>query len=161
VSGVAKALGAAMFAGSCALIIGLGEAMRQVRDRYPAAEERFRRSQEASLQGYAMLTALRDASGAICDFRFDYVNPRGAATARQAPAKLMGRRMLDLAPATRAAGVFATFVQVVEAGEPSDREVRYDSGAVSGWFRNLVVRWATAWPSRSPTSPRTSGSKRT
>ena len=63
---------------SCGVIIALGHKMR-------AARVRFQKSQEAAIQGYAILRALRDAAGKIVDFIVEYVNPRGAALAKLTP----------------------------------------------------------------------------
>ena len=139
-SGAANLLGALVYFGSCALIIGLGESLRRARDRYDVAERRFRASQEVSMQGYALLSAVRDGAGAIRDFRWEYINPQGAAMARARPEALIGRLVRETLPMTMQSGVFDAFVRVVETGEPSDREVRYQERGVEGWLRNVVVK---------------------
>ncbi len=137
---VGAVLGTGMYVGSCALIIGLGEAMRRARDRSRAAEQQFRQWQEASLQGFAVLSAVRDAQGAIVDFRFAYINPRGAAMIHRTPDPVVGQRMLEVLPEAKTSGAFQSFVQVVQTGEPSDTEVHYEGDGINAWFRNLVVR---------------------
>jgi two-component system CheB/CheR fusion protein len=138
--GVAAIIGAVIFWGSCALIIGLGESLRRARDRYQSAERRFRSSQEVSIQGYAMLTAVRDGDGKIHDFRFEYINPQGAQMARTNPESLVGRTLREALPATERSGVFDAFVKVSETGEPSDREYRYEYQGEEGWFRLVLVK---------------------
>jgi len=133
-------LGTGMYVGSCALIIGLGEAMRRARDRSRAAEQQFRQWQEASLQGFAVLSAVRDGEGAIVDFRFAYINPRGAAMFGRTLDAVAGQCMLEVLPGAKASGAVHSFVGVVETGEPSDTEVYYEGGGIDAWFRNLVVR---------------------
>lgn len=137
---VAAALGTLMYVGSSALIIGLGGAMRRARDRSRTAEERFRQWQEASIQGFAMLSVIRDDSGKIADFRFEYVNPRGATMTNRTPDALIGLRLLDVLPRAKSSGIFELLAHVAETGEPTDREIQYDSDGMAGWFRNLVVR---------------------
>src|SRR5262249_28765393 len=137
---VATALGTAMYVGSAALIIVLGEAMRRARDRSRIAEERFRQWQEASIQGFAVLSVIRDDGGKIADFRFEYVNPRGAVMINRMTDTLIGLRLLDVLPHAQSSGIFDLLAHVAETGEPTDREIQYDSDGVAGWFRNLVVR---------------------
>src|SRR6202011_763083 len=61
-------VGFVLYASTCGLIIGLGEAMRRTRDAYRRSQERFLRSQEAAIQGSGLLKTLRDAAGEIVDF---------------------------------------------------------------------------------------------
>jgi signal transduction histidine kinase len=103
-------------------------------------ERRFRASQEASLQGYAQFSAMHDEAGAIRDFRWEYINPRGAAMARSKPEDLVGRGLRETLPATVTSGVIDTFAQVIATGEPRDREGRYDRSDGDGWFRYMVVK---------------------
>src|SRR5262249_4050613 len=119
---VGKTLGGAVYWGSCLLIIGLGESLRRARDRHHAAEQRLRVSQEVSLQGYALFSAVRDDDGAIRDLRFEYVNPRGAEIARTGLDNLVGRNLREALPNTTRNGVYDMLVRVVETGEPSDHE---------------------------------------
>lgn len=125
--------GLVVYSLSCALIIALGHRMR-------AARERFQRSQEAAVQGFAILRALRDPQGKIIDFVIDYVNPRGAALARQTPETAQGRRLTEMLPGVVSAGVFASFCNVVETGDALETEVRYEQEGIVGWFRHMVVK---------------------
>ncbi|HTU66589.1 MAG TPA: ATP-binding protein [Steroidobacteraceae bacterium] len=122
-----------LYALSCGLIIALGHNMR-------AARVRFQKSQEAAVQGYSILRALRAPDGKIVDFVIEYVNPRGAALAKQTPETAVGRRVTEMLPGVVSAGVFASFCNVVETGHPLESEVRYEQDGVVGWFRNMVVK---------------------
>jgi signal transduction histidine kinase/CheY-like chemotaxis protein len=130
---VADYFGVIVYALSCALIIALGHRMR-------AARVRFQSSQEAAVQGFAILSALRDPGGKVIDFVIEYVNPRGAALARQTPEAAMGRRLTELLPGVVSAGVFSSFRNVYETGDPLEAEVRYEQDGIVGWFRNMVVK---------------------
>lgn len=130
----------AMYCATCLLIIGLGEAMRSARDRHRVSEERFRGSQEASLQGYAYLKPVRDRDGGIADFLIQYVNPRGAAMAGGKPADFTGRRLLESMPGVGTRGLFCALVRVIETGEASDAEGRDESGVPNRWFRTMAVK---------------------
>ena len=131
--GVADWFGLALYALSSGLVIALGHSMR-------AARVRFQKSQEAAVQGYSILKALRNADGKIIDFTIAYVNPRGAALAKQTPEMAVGRRLTEVLPGVVSAGVFASFCNVCETGEPLEAEVRYEQDGVVGWFRNMVVK---------------------
>jgi signal transduction histidine kinase/CheY-like chemotaxis protein len=131
--GAADWFGLALYALSCGLIIALGHNMR-------AARVRFQKSQEAAVQGYSILKALRNADGRIVDFLITYVNPRGAALAKQTPEAAVGRQLTEVLPGVVSAGVFASFCNVCETGEPLEAEVRYEQDGVVGWFRNMVVK---------------------
>jgi signal transduction histidine kinase/ActR/RegA family two-component response regulator len=133
ISGVGDWLGLALYALSCGLIIALGHSMR-------AARVRFQKSQEAAVQGYSILKALRNAEGKIIDFVVEYVNPRGAALAKQTPEAAVGRRLTEVLPGVVSAGVFSSFCNVCETGEPLEAEVRYEQDGIVGWFRNMVVK---------------------
>lgn len=126
-------LGLAAYALSCGLIIALGHSMR-------ASRVRFQKSQEAAVQGYSILRALRGKDGKISDFIIDYVNPRGAALAKQTPEAAVGRRLTEVLPGVVSAGVFSSFCDVAETGQPLEAEVRYEQDGVVGWFRNMVVK---------------------
>ncbi len=129
----ADIFGLLVYALSCGLIIALGHNMR-------AARVRFQKSQEAAVQGYSILKALRDPNGKIVDFVIEFVNPRGAALAKQTPGSAVGRRLTEVLPGVVSAGVFSSFINVCETGEPLEAEVRYEQDGVVGWFRNMVVK---------------------
>jgi PAS domain S-box-containing protein len=104
------------------------------------AEERFRVAQELSPDGFTILRAVRDDSGAIVDFAWDYANPAAARMLRARPEELVGHSLLARLPGNRTASdLFARYVRVVEAGEPHDVELRYEADGLAGWFRNTAV----------------------
>lgn len=129
-----------MFAISCAVIIALGHNLRTTRERFRLAEERFRKSQEAAIQGYGLLRAVRDSSGRVEDFIIEYVNPRGAVLARQTPELVFGRKLKEVLPGVTRNHVFETLRDVTETGRPLEVELRYEQDGRSGWFRNMMVK---------------------
>ncbi|HEX6396441.1 MAG TPA: MASE4 domain-containing protein [Steroidobacteraceae bacterium] len=129
-----------LYAISCALIISLGHHMRTARERSRRAEEQFRGSQEAAIQGYGMLRAVHDMAGDVADFVFEYINPRGAELANRAPQELIGRRLSDVLPGARRTRLFERLIQVQKTGEPAEFEEHYDGLGGSRWFRNMVVK---------------------
>jgi signal transduction histidine kinase/ActR/RegA family two-component response regulator len=133
-------LGIALYALTCALIIGLGEAMRRTRDAHRRSQERFLRSWEAAIQGYGLLKALRDAAGEIVDFEFEYINPLGAAIGKSAPERVLGARVTAVMPGACAAGLFAALRDVVRTGSPVDIELADTSGSPATWLRYMIVK---------------------
>jgi signal transduction histidine kinase/ActR/RegA family two-component response regulator len=134
------AMGLLLFAMSCAVIIALGHNLRAAREQSQRAEERFRKSQEAAIQGYGILRAERDDTGKLLDFIIEYVNPRGAAFARQNAEAVVGRRLTEVLPGVTRNHVFETLRDVTDTGRPLEVELRYEQGGRSGWFRNMIVK---------------------
>ena len=123
---------------SCGVITFFANATR-------AADERFRLSQDAAIQGYMLLTPLRDRHFRVVDFRWTYVNPNGARLLGHTPEEMIGQRLLDFLPQDKKApGLFEATRGVLESGHPVDVEVHYDfgdfGGALRGWFRNMIVK---------------------
>lgn len=132
-----------IFAVTCSVIIALGHNLRAARERIQHAEERFRKSQEAAIQGYAMLRAERDEAGRLTDFIIEYVNPRGATLARRTPESVTGKRLTEVLPGVRRNHVFETLRDVTETGRPLEVELRYEQdghNGMGGWFRNMIVK---------------------
>lgn len=114
---------------------------RRAEDSLRRSEERFRVAQELSLDGFTILTAVRDDSGRIVDFRWEYVNPEAGRILRHAPAELVGRRLLEVLPGNKTdSDLFDRYVRVVETGQPHDYELCYQSEDIRGWFRNMTVK---------------------
>jgi PAS domain S-box-containing protein len=84
-------------------------------------EERFRASVENMIDCFGIYSAIRDGSGQICDFRFDYLNA-AALESNQMTSADLDRGLCDVFPAIRQAGLFAQYCQVVETGTPLVKE---------------------------------------
>ncbi len=105
------------------------------------SEERFRVSQELSLDAFAILRSLRDDSGYIVDFEWIYLNPKAGEILKNQPEKLVGQTLLSVLPGNKYdSEMFDRYVRVVESGEPHDIEIFYDSEGIRGWFRNMAVK---------------------
>ena len=133
-------VGIALYALTCALIIGLGEAMRRTRDAHRRLQERFLRSQEAAIQGYGLLKTLRNPSGEVTDFEFEYINPLGAAIGKSEPERVVGDRVTAVMPGACEAGLFAALQKVVRTGAPVDIELADTSGSPPVWLRYMIVK---------------------
>lgn len=101
-------------------------------------EARFRAAQDASLQPFTILEAVRDERQQIVDFRWLYANPAAERTLKTAMPYLVGRRLLEVMPGNRDT-LFPLYCEVVVTGQPRDTTLHYDAEGVSGWFRNISV----------------------
>lgn len=105
------------------------------------SEERFRISQELSLDAFTILDSVRDQSGRIVDFVWTYVNPKAGEILQRSVEELMGQRLLEVLPGNKTnSELFERYVRVVETGEPHDIELSYCADGITGWFRNMTVK---------------------
>lgn len=114
---------------------------KQVQVALRQSQERFRISQELSLDAFTILNSVRDQTGTIVDFVWIYANPKAAEILQYSVDQLIGQRLLDLLPGNQTnSDLFDRYVRVVETGEPHDIELAYNSEGISGWFRNMAVK---------------------
>jgi signal transduction histidine kinase/transcriptional regulator with GAF, ATPase, and Fis domain len=83
-----------------------------------ASEQRFGATVETLLDPFIILRAVRDPSGVIVDFEYDFANEAACAANRTSREDLIGRRLLDLLPEHQRSGLFELYVRTVETGEP-------------------------------------------
>lgn len=99
------------------------------------SEEWFRVAQQLSPDGFTIFRAIRDSSGAIVDFEWEYANP--AANEMGRAGDLNGRRLLEVFPGNGVhPHLFERYVRLIETGEGDVAEVRYEWEKVEGWYRN-------------------------
>ncbi|AKJ30250.1 hybrid sensor histidine kinase/response regulator [Caldimonas brevitalea] len=104
-------------------------------------EERFRIAQESALDGFMVLRAVRNRTGVIEDFTWDYINPVGAAAMRLARERLLGQRLLMLLPGHRHhLDLFPAYAAVANGGPPRRAEVFYDRDGFRHWYKTVVVQ---------------------
>ncbi len=70
---------------------------------------------------FGIYSAMRDSSGQISDFRFDYLN-ESALESNQMTVDDLGKGVCELFPNMRESGLFAEYVRVVETGAPLIKE---------------------------------------
>ncbi|MGL5195016.1 MAG: PAS domain-containing protein [Chroococcales cyanobacterium] len=104
------------------------------------SEQRFRVAQELSLDAFTILHAIRNYTGEIIDFQWDYANPKAAELLGYAIEELVGHRLSDRLPNQINSDLFQRYVQVVETGIPHDIELEYKADGILGWFRNMAVK---------------------
>ena len=85
-------------------------------------DDRFRGAVASMLDGFAIFSAVRDDDGQIVDFRYEYINDRGAAMNERPVEDHLGRTILGLLPAHESAGLVEAYAQVVDTGEPLEIE---------------------------------------
>jgi signal transduction histidine kinase len=83
-----------------------------------ASHERFRSTVEQLPDSVSVFEAVRDAGGAVVDFRWVYANAASAAVTGHSVEALEGALLLDVLPEHGRGGMFETYVRVVETGEP-------------------------------------------
>jgi serine phosphatase RsbU (regulator of sigma subunit)/PAS domain-containing protein len=78
---------------------------------------------DAALDGFTLLRAIRDDTGAITDFNLEYVNQIGAKLAGRTVEQLVGRRISELAPGVVELDLFERYREVADGGEAWQQQV--------------------------------------
>jgi PAS domain S-box-containing protein len=105
------------------------------------SEKRFRVAQELSLDAFTILRAIRNSTGEIIDFQWDYANPKAAELLGYSLDELIGHLLSDRLRGNQTnSELFNRYVQVVETGIPHDIELEYKADGIRGWFRNMAVK---------------------
>jgi len=109
--------------------------------RLAESEARFRGAADSSLDAFFVLHCVRDAAGAVQDFRFRYLNARAERMIGKPDSSAIGQLLCDEFTVQRTNGNFAKYVSVVETGLPLDEEFALTAPGVTGnWFHHQVVR---------------------
>ncbi|MFQ3567828.1 MAG: PAS domain S-box protein [Aggregatilineales bacterium] len=106
------------------------------------SEARFRAVIEGNPDGFFLLSAVRDRSGAIVDFEIIDVDSHGARQINQPVERLIGRRILELFPVHQIDDYLEAFKHVVETGERVAREaeISTDYAFARGWYFQEIVK---------------------
>lgn len=126
-----------------ALPIYLPQIKKVVRNAQASAanERRFLAVAHSSLDSIYILRSIRDASGALEDFRLMYVNPNAARLVGLKPSKMIGQALCQLMPFNRTLGIFDKYKQVVETGTPLVDEFSIQEPMVTAsWVKIKVVK---------------------
>jgi PAS domain S-box-containing protein len=86
-----------------------------------------------------IMNAVRDATGDIVDFAYDYANPTATTAVRIPADRLWGMRLLEIAPGVRG-DLLERYIRVVETAETAELELFYDADGFHGWWRSVVVK---------------------
>jgi len=94
------------------------------------SETRFRATAETLIDPFVILRAVRDETGRIVDFVYEFANEAACVANGVAREELIDRRLLDLLPEHQSAGLIELYARTVETGEPL---VLDDFGYTDSW----------------------------
>ena len=94
----------------------------------------------SSLDGIMAFQSVRDQQGEIIDFEWLLINPTAYSILARQGEDLIGKRLLVEMPGNREEGLFDLYVQVVERGEPIQRQFYYKHEEVDCWFETIAVK---------------------
>jgi serine phosphatase RsbU (regulator of sigma subunit)/PAS domain-containing protein len=78
---------------------------------------------DAAFDGFALLSAVRDESGAIIDFTCEYVNQVGAKLIGNTVEETLGRPVSEVSPMLVECGLLDRYREVAERGEPWGEQI--------------------------------------
>jgi two-component system, cell cycle sensor histidine kinase and response regulator CckA len=106
---------------------------KQADEALTASVDRLKIAMDAMLDGVSILSAVRDDSGRIVDFRIDYANAAIGVISRVAAEEQVGHTLLELFPAHRANGLLEAFIRVADTGVPfTSADFRYADPKAEG-----------------------------
>ncbi|MBP7513106.1 MAG: CHASE3 domain-containing protein [Flavobacteriales bacterium] len=94
--------------------------------------------QDTSPNGIMSFATVRDESQRIVDFTF--VSSNRMANSLVKRSDLIGKQLLVEMPENRSAGLFDSYVQVVETGRPHKRELHYEGEGMDFWVSVHAVK---------------------
>jgi PAS domain-containing protein len=105
---------------------------RNVTTSRPELEQRLIAILDALDEPVSIATAIRDRDGRILDFRLEFVNLAAAGWAGVEREALVGLITGELLPEFRSSGYFDTLRDVVETGQPFQRDGAMVADTVTG-----------------------------
>ncbi len=106
------------------------------------SEARFRAVQETSIDGFMVFESIRNERADITDFRWVYANQASERILARERGWFNGRQLLCEMPGHRDAGLFDTYVRVVETGEPWSEELAYRHEGLDLYLRIVAAKCA-------------------
>jgi PAS domain S-box-containing protein len=94
----------------------------------------------SSLDGIMAFRTLRDSQGNIVDFVWLLVNPAAEKIIGRTANELVGKDLLEVLPGHRTAGLFDSYIQVVETGVALETECYYEHDGIKAWFQIAAVK---------------------
>jgi len=113
---------------------------------YSAADHaRFFAAAESTLDDFYFFDGIPDASGAIVDFTFSYINPNAERRLGVPRQSLYGKVLTEVRPFMVKSGLIHKYREVVSTGIPYTCEVFIDDEMIRGtWLNIQVVRVGTS-----------------
>ncbi|MDD1760248.1 MAG: ATP-binding protein, partial [Methanothrix sp.] len=90
------------------------------------SEEKFRTSVESFSDGFALCSAVRDETGRIVDFRYDYINEAGAKLNQLSRTEHLGKTMLELSPSAKSCKLFGDYIRITEVSGSIQEYVTFE-----------------------------------
>ncbi len=93
----------------------------------------------ASFSGIYALKTVRNAEGAITDFRYLFVNNKIAQMLNLEAEKIIGSTMLQLIPENQNNGFFSLFCKVLQTGETVHDVTHFVTETINNWYDYVMV----------------------
>jgi diguanylate cyclase (GGDEF)-like protein/PAS domain S-box-containing protein len=101
---------------------------KRIEEALRESKERFQTSVETMLDGFAVLSAVRDDSGKIIDFCYEYINAAGCRSNQKSREQLIGHTLLELQSTDQEGRAIEEYARVVETGQPLAKDsYRFDA----------------------------------
>ncbi len=100
---------------------------------------RFLAAAESSLDDFYIFDGVSDSSGAIVDFRFNYVNPNALRRLQAGSESLLGKILTEARPFMISSGLIHKYREVVRTGVPFTCEVFLDDERIKATWLNVQV----------------------
>jgi diguanylate cyclase (GGDEF)-like protein/PAS domain S-box-containing protein len=112
----------------------------RVQEELRDSEARFRSALDNSLDIFAVLDTVRDADGAIIDFRIVELNARAGAALGVDTARMIGRSFGEMLPYAGNAALLKDLVAVAETGDAAETEIQPRVGPLADrWLSCQIV----------------------
>lgn len=134
-------LASAMIVAFVALLLLKEAKLQKIREDAQRAQAMYRAAAEGSLDAFYILSAVRDASGKIEDFRFVDLNRRGCELIGHSLDQLVGQTLRENLPPRWSSAIFERYRGVMETGITVQEEIelRGEPGQ-SVWLHHQIVR---------------------
>ncbi len=101
--------------------------------------DKFVAAAESSLDDFYIFDGIPDATGAIVDFRFAYLNPNAERRLNLKRAELEGKVLTEVRPFMVQSGLIENYREVVRTGQPFIAEVFLDDDRIKATWINVQV----------------------
>lgn len=112
----------------------------EVQEALKTSEMQLSSILNSSLDGIMAFQSIRDTQGTIIDFVWLLSNPTACNIIKKSPEDIRGKHLLEEMPGNREEGLFDMYVQVVESGQPHQREFYYHYEGLDHWFQTIAVK---------------------
>ena len=141
---LAMVIGATLAMGGTMFTLGIlwREHDREIRRRATEeAQSKFLAAAETSMDAFVIFEAVRDQSGTIVDFRFQYVNANFERMMGKSRSQLLGQLRSEITSVPTRSGLFERLCDVVTTGESMCEEFLIVDPAINAtWLRLQVTR---------------------